>query len=91
MIDIQITPRKPKLTIISEDPSGKDINIDVGDLHPAPKYSEYEGPTTVTPEAYDMQILQTEKTSVMENIVVLPIPMFRTSNPQGGTTVYIGE
>ena len=90
MINIQITPRRPKLTIVSE-PSGKEINIDIGETHPAPKYPEYEGPTTVTPEAYDMQILQTEKTSVMENIIVLPIPMFRTDNPQGGTTVYIGE
>lgn len=79
IIDIDISPKKPKIT------------IDVGYPHSGTPYPIYEGPTTITPEAYEMQILQTEKKSVLENIVVLPIPYFETSNPQGGNTVYIGE
>ena len=55
------------------------------------KYPEYTGQTTVTPEVDMMQILQTEKKVVKENIIVLPIPYYETSNPQGGNTVYIGE
>lgn len=55
------------------------------------RYPFYNGPTTVTPEAEELQILQTEEKIVMENIVVLPIPYYETSNPQGGITVYIGD
>ena len=77
MIDIQITPKQQ-------------LTIDIGSPHSGSSYPIYDGPTTVTPEAYEMQILQTEKKSVMENIMVLPIPYFETSNPYGGTTIYIG-
>lgn len=50
----------------------------------------YTGPTMVTPEAYDMQILQTENKTVKENILVMPVPYSETVNPHGGTTVCIG-
>ena len=90
MIDIQITPKKPAINInFPAEPQ----TIDINDIlpHSGTEYPTYEGPTTVIPEAYEMQILQTEKKAVMENIFVMPIPYFETSNPQGGTTVYIGE
>ena len=51
----------------------------------------YDGPTTVIPEPFEAQVLQTENRIVEENILVMPIPYFETSNPQGGTTVYIGQ
>ena len=55
------------------------------------RYPIYDGPTTVIPEADEIQILQTEGKVVRENVLVMQIPYFETSNPQGGKTVYIGE
>lgn len=55
------------------------------------RYPIYDGPTTVIPEPDEMQILQTGGKVVQENVLVMPIPYFETSNPQGGKTVYIGE
>ena len=50
----------------------------------------YEGPYSVVSYADAMQILDTEDKIMTENLVVLPIPYFETSNPKGGLTVYIG-
>lgn len=89
-IEIDITPKKPYISV-NFDEGIKNIDVDIGVPHSGSPYEVYDGPTTIIPEAYEMQILQTTKKSVMEDIVVLPIPYFETSNPQGGTTVYIGE
>ena len=91
MIDIQITPKRPKINVNFPGSTKGEIEVDIGQPHSGTDYPPYEGPTTITPEAYEMQILQTEKKSVMDNIVVLPIPYFETTNPQGGYTIFIGE
>lgn len=54
------------------------------------KLPTYTGPTTVIPEIDNLQILQTERKSVMENIMVMPIPITETHNEHGGLTVVIG-
>ena len=88
-MDITINPKKSiDVNVHSNKPK---IKIDIGAPHSGVEYPLYHGPTTVKPEAFEMQILQTEDTVVKENIFVLPIPYFETSNPQGGNTVYIGE
>lgn len=91
MIEVEITSKHPEITIDLTKGLKKQVEIEIGAPHSGVAFPVYSGPTTVIPEAYEMQILQTEKKSVMENIVVLPIPYFQTSNPQGGNTVYIGE
>lgn len=89
MIDVQITPKRPRISInFNEEQKG--ITVDVGAPHSGGEYPTYTGPTTVKPEAFEMQILETEKKTVKENIVVLPIPYFETTNPSGGTTIFIG-
>lgn len=91
MIEVEITSKHPEISIDLTHGQKKQVEIEIGPPHSGVAYPVYNGPISVIPEAYDMQILQTEKKSVMENIVVLPIPYFQTSNPQGGNTVYIGE
>ena len=91
MIEVEITPKKPEISIDLSKGIKKQIEIEIGETHSGVEYPKYTGPAIVTPAAYIMQVLQTEKKSVMENIMVLPIPYFQTSNPQGGNTVYIGE
>ena len=51
---------------------------------------QYEGPYTVSSAVNGLQILDTENKVMVENMVVLPIPYFETSNPKGGLTIYIG-
>jgi len=52
---------------------------------------KYDGPYSVIPSVDEMQILNTEDKIMTENLVVLPIPYFETSNPKGGLTVHIGD
>lgn len=50
----------------------------------------YEGPYTVVSHAGISQILDTKDKIMTENLIVLPISYYETSNPKGGLTVYIG-
>ena len=89
MIDIQITPKRPIINIGTSS-STKTINLDIGAGHSGTDYPIYDGPTTVTPELDEMQILQTKKKAVMDDIFVMPIPVTETHNEHGGLTVVIG-
>ena len=50
----------------------------------------YKGDYVVTPE-FDEQTLHTRGRSMRDDVTVHAIPISRTTNPQGGKTVYIGE
>lgn len=50
----------------------------------------YEGPYAVASFAHEIQLYNTENKVMTENLIVLPIPYYETSNPEGGLTVYIG-
>jgi hypothetical protein len=91
MIDVQITPKRPRISIGVGHSTKESIQVDIGETHGGVAYPVYDGPTVVKPEPDLMQILETEKKTVKENIVVLPIPYYETTNPKGGTTVYIGD
>lgn len=54
------------------------------------KNEAYKGPYSVESIANEMQIYSTENKVMTENLVVLPIPYYETSNLKGGLTVYIG-
>lgn len=51
----------------------------------------YEGPYTVKPAPWASQTLATKHKTMLDDVTVLEIPYFETTNPQGGSTVYIGE
>lgn len=50
----------------------------------------YEGNYTVTPKARTAQTLQTKNKTMKENVTVLEVPFFETSNEKG-TTIYIAN
>lgn len=88
--DVYISSKKPGIDVDFSGASRKDIQVNGRQTYPVYPYSTYEGPTTVTSLISEMQILETEKTMVMENIFVLPIPISETHNEHGGLTVVIG-
>lgn len=51
----------------------------------------YAGPYVVTPLARISQILPTAGKRMEENVVVLEVPYYETSNLSDGLTVYIAE
>ena len=51
----------------------------------------YEGPYEVTPKAWDEQVLQTEGKLMVEDVTVLKVPYYETSNLFDGLTVFIAE
>ena len=53
-------------------------------------YPIYDGETVVTPKTVQ-QTLETANTSVLEDINVLEIPYFETSNPKGVTVIIGGN
>lgn len=68
------------------------INIDGGEVGTVmPVLPEpYTGDLTVTPKAFEEQILQTAFKTMPGNVVVLEVPYWETSNPNG-QTVYIAS
>lgn len=61
---------------------GEIIEIPVGDF--------YTGEYTVTPHAYEAQVLPTQNKAMLRDVTVLEIPYVAVSNPVGGKTVTIG-
>ena len=58
-------------------------------IHGSP-YPEYTGETVVTPKAFEEQTLGTHNTLVRDDITVLEIPYYETTNLKGGYTAIIG-
>jgi hypothetical protein len=52
---------------------------------------KYEGEYIITPRAYDDQTLETKDKVCTDEITVLKVPKYETSNVSGGKTVYIRE
>lgn len=51
---------------------------------------QYTGDLTVTPKAWEEQVLETAFKTMPGNVVVLEVPYWETSNPNG-QTVYIAS
>ena len=49
----------------------------------------YEGPYTVTPLAHSETVLETQDKYMDDDVTVLKIPYYETSNLSGGYTVFI--
>lgn len=50
----------------------------------------YKGDYTVIPKI-DQQVMPTKGKLLVKDVTIKAIPIFRTSNPAGGTTVYIAN
>lgn len=55
-----------------------------------PSYHAYDGDYVVIPKAYDAQILPTANKVMIDDVEVLKVPYFETSN-ENGITVYIAR
>lgn len=67
----------------------KTAGVAVGEFYDDIVY--YDGDYIVTPKAYDQTVLETDGLYMRDNVVVLEVPYFETSNIQNGYTVYIGS
>ena len=50
----------------------------------------YDGSYNVTPKL-ETQILETKQKFMKNNVTIKEVPVFRTTNSSGGTTVYIAK
>ena len=66
------------------------IKLKVNEGSGSSTYPAYEGPYTITPLPYDDITLGTSQKFVAENITVLKIPHYETSNPKGQTFIIGG-
>lgn len=67
------------------------FDIGVGEVERVVVGAEpYQGEYVVTPKT-EAQTLETKDKTLSENVQVLKIPFFSTSNNSGGNTVYIGS
>lgn len=67
----------------------KATKIAVGEFYD--KIDFFDGDYDVTPKAYEQTILETKGLCMKDNVVILEVPYFETSNLQNGYTVYIGS
>lgn len=67
----------------------KTASIAIGEFHDRMEF--YDGDYIVTPKAHEQTVLETEGLCMKDNVVVLEVPYFETSNIQNGYTVYIGS
>lgn len=75
--------------VVSIDAPEIEINLDNGIIRITPEL--YTGAYIVTPKIAEETILQTAQKYLENNVRVLEIPVHEVTNPQGGTTVTIGE
>lgn len=59
-------------------------------VHEGGNYDVYDGEYIVTPKAYNPVVLETKEKLMEDDVTVLKIPYYETSN-ESGLTVYIGD
>lgn len=69
--------------------SVKAVRVDVGEFYD--RIDFYDGDYTVTPKAHEQIVLNTNGLCMKDNVVVLEVPYYETSNLQNGYTAYIGN
>lgn len=66
------------------------LNIEIGCGGVRNTADTYTGEYTVTPLAFEQTILETAGKAMLDDVTVLEIPYYRSSNPDGGDTIFIG-
>ena len=92
MLPIQLSlqiEKAPSLTLNIDDPS---VALEIGTAITVTQLEGdmYTGPYTVTPQADEVQTLETRAKTMEDDVTVLAIPYYQTGNLYGDT-VYIGS
>lgn len=66
------------------------FTADFGEIYRSGDYDYYAGEYVVTPQAWEETVLETEGLVLTDDVTVLRIPYFETSNLGGGKTAIIG-
>ena len=66
------------------------FSADFGEVYRTGDYDIYDGEYVVTPKAWEEVILETQGYLMRDDVTVLEIPYFETSNLSGGKTAIIG-
>lgn len=86
---IDVTNKSPNINIgVSKVKPDIEITIDRGGSE---HHEYYDGPYEVESKLEETQILPTKNKAMKEDLVVDEIPVFKTGNPSGGYTYYIGR
>lgn len=86
-VEIALGEENPDV-LISIDAEAPEIEMEISGGPPLP---DYEGPYEVVSALRDEQTLPSEMRTTRRDILVRPIPIYEVDNPQGGTTVTIGN
>ncbi len=84
-----ITNRASVVGSVQSVASVKAAKIAVGEFYD--KIDFFDGDYMVTPKAYEQTVLETDGLCMKDNVIILEVPYFETSNLQNGYTVYIGS
>ena len=85
-LDVEGRHRDVRISVQGKEHGELSFTVSRGGMKKEP----YEGPYAVSSLAHEMQLYNTENKVMTENLIVLPIPYYETTNPKGGLTVYIG-
>lgn len=66
------------------------LNIEIGCGGVRDNAEEYSGEYIITPLAFEQTTLETTGKLMRDDVTVLEIPYYRSSNPHGGDTIFIG-
>ena len=86
---LSVTFGRPRLKV-DFNPSKLNINLGLPIIRGHDDTPIYDGDYIVIPLAWEEQVLPTEMKLLTQNLTVLEIPYYETSNPSGGYTVNIG-
>lgn len=93
MVDHVVVPVEVSSTLeyVNVEVSSNVVNVPVtvGSIIKVSGGEHYLGPYEVIPLAYDETVLETKDLVMDENVTVLQIPYYETSNLSGGYTVFI--
>lgn len=91
-LDLSFEQNKQNINVHFAENGGQ-FNANFGEFQYITEYvggEPYEGEYQVTPKVSE-QILPTKQRVMLDNLTVLSIPYFETSNNSGGNTVYIAK
>lgn len=86
-LDVELSVEEYELNIETEE--ALEVDLETSIVIEQSSGERYQGPYDAIP-SFDTQELLTKNKFLNDNVTVEPIPVSRTLNLSGGTTVYIG-
>lgn len=96
-IDLMISPEFKMEGILSKASHSLEASLNtvngtlVGEISKDATLSYYNGEYTVTPQAHKEQVLETKNKCMIDDLTVLRVPYFETSNIYGNTVFIASE